>query len=97
MIAAEHGGAPCHEQTPDSAPAKPADSHADCACEESYTPARIGVETANSSGALEPDALAANASTRRLAVATVHIARPPLEETDLPPPDILLLKSSFLI
>ncbi|GEM_PF-2240741 len=92
---------PCHEQaphtqTPTSAPDKPADTHNDCGCEDSFTAVLASA-----------DKTFANVQTSQ-AIATKALEDPVgavlrstidvrLSEADLPPPDILLLKSTLLI
>ena len=92
---------PCHEQaprtqTPTSAPDKPADTHNDCGCEHSFTAVLASA-----------DKTFANVQTSQV-IATKALEDPVgavlrstidvrLSEADLPPPDILLLKSTLLI
>ena len=92
---------PCHEQaphtqTPTPAPNKPADTHNDCGCEDSFTAVLASA-----------DKTFANVQTSQV-IATKALADPfcavlrstidvRLSEADLPPPDILLLKSTLLI
>ena len=90
-----HEQAP-HTQTPTPAPDKPADSHNDCACEDSFTAVLASA-----------DKTFANVQTSQV-IATKALEEPfgavflstidiRLSEADLPPPDILLLKSTLLI
>ena len=92
---------PCHEQaphaqTPTPAPNKPADTHNDCGCEDSFTAVLASA-----------DKTFANVQTSQV-IATKALEDPVgavfrstidvrLSEADLPPPDILLLKSTLLI
>lgn len=92
---------PCHEQaphtqTPTPAPNKPADTHNDCGCEDSFTAVLASA-----------DKTFANVQTSQV-IATKALEDPfcavlrstidvRLSEADLPPPDILLLKSTLLI
>ena len=92
---------PCHEQAPHTqaptpAPNKPADTHNDCGCEDSFTAVLASA-----------DKTFANVQTSQV-IATKALEDPVgavlrstidvrLSEADLPPPDILLLKSTLLI
>jgi len=90
------GDSPCHEQAPSSNPSDPADSHDDCGCEDSYTAVLAGADRTfwniQSAPVLPPHSL--EAPLGALASRTKPVQ--PIE-TDLPPPDILLLKSTLLI
>ena len=92
---APHTQAP-HTQAPTSAPDKPADTHNDCGCEDSFTAVLASA-----------DKTFANVQTSQV-IATKALEDPVgavlrstidvrLSEADLPPPDILLLKSTLLI
>ena len=92
---APHTQAP-HTQAPTSAPDKPADTHNDCGCEDSFTAVLASA-----------DKTFANVQTSQV-IATKALEDPfcavlrstidvRLSEADLPPPDILLLKSTLLI
>jgi hypothetical protein len=96
MAEARHVAPPCHEQAPTSAPPEPADTHDDCGCGDSYTAVLASADqtfsNVQSSPVLPPTALEVplNAVFSR----TTKVR---LSEADLPPPDILLLKSTLLI
>ena len=90
-----HTQAP-HTQAPTSAPDKPADTHNDCGCEDSFTAVLAS-----------SDKTFPNVQTSQV-IATKALEDPVgavfrstidfrLSEADLPPPDILLLKSTLLI
>lgn len=88
----------CHEPAPSSSetPDDPAESHDDCSCDASYRAILASPEQSYSNVqtvvALPPRVL----DTRRVG----HVTRASIvwpSETDLPPPDILLLKSTLLI
>ena len=91
-----HTVPPCHEQAPPSAPAEPSDAHEDCGCGDSYTAvlasAGLTFSNAESAATLLPTTLEV---PRNAVFGRTTRARP--GEVDLPPPDILLLKSTLLI
>jgi len=96
VAGAEHGESPCHETAPSSDPSEPANSHDDCGCEDSYT--AIVASADQNSGKLSatpllpPKALAVD-----LHASASWVPRAHPKETDLPPPDILLLNTTLLI
>ena len=94
---AEHGDGPCHEQAPDSTSDEPTNSHEDCGCEAAYTAL-----------VKSPDQSPLNATSYSAALLTTRIEGPlragahwvapaQQKEEDLPPPDVLLLKTTLLI
>lgn len=88
----------CHEQAPASSesPSQPANSHDDCGCETSYSAVLASPDqtfsTAQNVVAFSPRAL--DTSLIRL---ITRVSTAWQSETDLPPPDILLLKSTLII
>lgn len=90
---AHHAAPPCHETEP-AADAAPPVSHDDCGCE--ISPEDL-VALSESPRNAESTHLASGRPLRR--ALDLHARwRPPVPEaTDLPPPDILLLKSTLLI
>ncbi|MAG33754.1 MAG: hypothetical protein CL908_22980 [Deltaproteobacteria bacterium] len=96
MAASEAMDSPCHESAPSRGPSEPARSHDDCSCEDSYAALVPGLETPSSS-IQSPQTFAPSRfseTVRRCAVAVPQICS---GATNLPPPDILLLKSTLLI
>ena len=92
-VASESGDHPCHQESPDPEPAS-GDSHGDC-CQLAYQAIFPGsVDTASAGLSL---AEAPPSTVRLLGQADCHLASVVPEFTDLPPPDILLLKSTLLI
>ena len=88
---------PCHEPTPSSSSADPTGTPARCECEESSSIAIL-------SGMPKTFALSASVAVLDPKLPTIAVAKRPArisrghpEATDLPPPDILLLKSTLLI
>ena len=91
-----HHDSPCHEQAPASDSSEPSTPHDDCGCESSYTAVLASPDQTSS-------------SVHNLVVLPPHLLTAPHEavtgktsklrpsETDLPPPNILLLKSTLLI
>jgi hypothetical protein len=96
QVAETHHESSCHGQAPSSKPSEPADSHDDCGCENSYTAILASPDQTFS-------------SVQELVVLPPHFLGAPREavvsrttkiwpsETDLPPPNVLLLKSTLLI
>lgn len=94
--AAHQSNSPCHESTPASSPAEPSSSHDDCGCEDSYTAVLASADLATPN--LVPTAVIPPLnSADQLRVNLVWLARSNPNETDLPPPDVLLLKSTLII
>ncbi len=94
---AHHTSPPCHEEAPSpGSSSEPGNAHEDCGCGDSYTAVLASADqtfsTVQSSPVLPPTALEVplNAVLSR----TTKVR---LREADLPPPDILLLKSTLLI
>ena len=92
---------PCHEQaphtqTPTPAPNKPADTHNDCGCEDSFT-----AVLASADKTFENVQTSQVIATKALEDPFCAVLRSTIDvrlsEADLPPPDILLLKSTLLI
>lgn len=91
--AIEHGGHPCHETAPDPSPADAPPSHADCDCERTATaltsqPVQVATILAHGFSAPTPVPYARPSRVHRTAA---------VRHTDLPPPDILLRKSTLLL
>lgn len=93
---AHHDSAPCHEQAGASAPAEPVDAHDDCGCGDSYTAVLGNVDQTFSNVQSSP-VIQTKALDEPLDVVFSRTLRVRLSEADLPPPDILLLKSTLLI
>ena len=95
-VAAHHDSPPCHEQAPTSEPAEPSDSHDDCGCGDSY---EAVLATADQTFSNVQNSPVLPPTTHRAPVNAVFstTTRVRLNEADLPPPDILLLKSTLLI
>ena len=93
-MAGEH--MPCHEAPADQAPAEPASSHDDCGCGgDSY---EALVQSADKNlGQADSSAIVFRAPLPQVVQTTRAAFRRAPQETDLPPPDILLLKSTLLI
>ena len=99
---------PCHGAAQDSAdrdpseaslPAPPASSHGDCGCDDACAATRaplVEAERVQAHLTLSAAIPQADLSARSQAEPT-PLRRTPLSQTDLPPPDLLLLKSSLLI
>ncbi len=87
---------PCHETSPSSDSNQPADSHEECGCEDSLTvvlsSADQSFSNVQNAAVVPPKGLDA----RLIEVLSSAIQVQP-SETDLPPPDILLSKSTLLI
>jgi len=98
-IAAHQAEPPCHGQgshgqSNDSSPAETPRSEGECSCELAYEAPLLSADSFSSYGGVAflppgPSGRPLDSSVRR--ACTVPTS------TDLPPPDILLLKSSFLI
>lgn len=84
---------PCHEPSPDSAPAEAPSSHADCGCEfaSQALVSRAGEAT------FPPVQITARPRVWREARPELRGEPQVARTTDLPAPDILLLKSTLLI
>jgi hypothetical protein len=98
MPAGEHADMPCHDSAPSAAPDGPARQSDDCDCGDAFevvmpsTDVSVADRVASSLAAVPSGPTFAFALPRN-----GHRGTIPLEETDLPPPDILLLKSTLLI
>ena len=92
MAGMPHGDAPCHG--PEEAPERP-QSHDDCGCDEAGSAVFVSPEKPLSIGQL----LAVLPHAPFVGAHALHrsAAGDELLETDLPPPDILLLKSTWLL
>lgn len=93
---ANHGASPCHEQAPSSTPSEPSNSHDDCGCADSYTAVLASAEQAPAN-LPSLTALAPNFLTQELHTSFGWAAHAQPRDASLPPPDILLLKSTLLI
>ena len=92
---------PCHEQaphtqTPTPAPNKPADTHNDCGCEDSFT-AVLASADKTFTNVQTSQVIATKALEDPVGAVLRSTIDVRLSEADLPPPDILLLKSTLLI
>ncbi|MCR9095708.1 MAG: hypothetical protein NXI30_15915 [bacterium] len=98
MAAGEHEMPSCHEQAPAASdtPNQPAESHDECGCESSYSAVLVSPDQTLSNAqnivALPPRVLATPLAQLSTRTSTVWA-----NKTDLPPPNILLLKSTLLI
>ena len=90
-----HTQAP-HTQAPTSAPDKPADTHNDCGCEDSFT-AVLASSDKTFPNVQTSQVIATKALEDPFCAVLRSTIDVRLSETDLPPPDILLLKSTLLI
>ena len=92
-----HHGSSCHEEAPSPRPSsEPRDAHGDCGCGDSYTAVLASADQTFSNVQTSPVI-----ATKELEVPLNAIFSRTIEvrlsEADLPPPDILLLKSTLLI
>ena len=97
---------PCHEQapntqtprtqTPTSAPYEPADTHNDCGCGDSFT-AVLASSDKTFPNVQTSQVIATKALEDPVGAVFRSTIDVRLSEADLPPPDILLLKSTLLI
>jgi hypothetical protein len=92
---APHTQAP-HTQAPTSAPDKPADTHNDCGCEDSFT-AVLASADKTFTNVQTSQVIATKALEDPVGAVLRSTIDVRLSEADLPPPDILLLKSTLLI
>ena len=92
---APHTQAP-HTQAPTSAPDKPADTHNDCGCEDSFT-AVLASSDKTFPNVQTSQVIATKALEDPVGAVFRSTIDVRLSEADLPPPDILLLKSTLLI
>lgn len=92
----QHENAPCHESEPSSESSEPADSNSECGCEDSYT-ALVPVADQASMDLPSAAVVLGPAIAGAFVSAIRPVAHAYLREADLPPPDILLLKSTLLI
>ena len=90
-----HTQAP-HTQAPTSAPDKPADTHNDCGCEDSFT-AVLASSDKTFPNVQTSQVIATKALEDPVGAVFRSTIDVRLSEADLPPPDILLLKSTLLI
>jgi hypothetical protein len=87
---------PCHGAAPSSESSEPADSHDDCGCEDSLSAVLSNADPSFSN--VQNSAVVQSKALDALVIVVCSSATKfPPSETDLPPPDILLLKSAFLI
>jgi hypothetical protein len=92
-----HHASSCHEEAPSPrSSSEPRDAHGDCGCGDSYTAVLASadqtVSNVQSSPVLPPTALEVPLNAVFSRTTKVQLC-----EADLPPPDILLLKSTLLI
>jgi hypothetical protein len=97
-ISAEaHHGSSCHEEAPSPRPpSEPRDAHGDCGCSDAYTAVLASADQAVSNVQSSPDLPPTTLEVPLNAIFS-RTTRVRLCEGDLPPPDILLLKSTLLI
>jgi hypothetical protein len=95
---AHQASPPCHAEkpSPGSSSSEPGNDHQDCGCGDSYTAVLASVDTTFSYAEASPVIAAKEVEVRLRAVLRTP-TRIRLNEADLPPPDILLLKSTLLI
>lgn len=94
-IAAHDAESPCHAEPPEPSPADDPGSHADC---EGCGLARAALLPGSDTGTLLPHvALAPRGASQPAIRASASFAPAVSETTDLPPPDILLRKSTLLL
>ena len=98
-ITAHQAEPPCHgqssqEQSNDSSPSEAPRSEGECGCELAYEAPLLGADSISNYGGV---AFLLPGAPGRLLDSSVRGARTVPTSTDLPPPDILLLKSTFLI
>lgn len=94
---AHHASPPCHEQTPTTAPTEPDDAHNDCGCEDVDRAVLASAADQTFSQVQSTPVLPARELRLSLIAAFNRMAGLQLNEANLPPPDILLLKSTLLI
>jgi hypothetical protein len=92
-----HHASSCHEEAPSPrSSSEPRDAHGDCGCGDSYTAVLASADQTFSNVQTSPVI-----ATKELEVPLNAIFSRTIEvrlsEADLPPPDILLLKSTLLI
>ena len=92
--AAELAESPCHGQDSDAMPSEVPSSHEDCGCEFTYEVLLPGSAASSSVGTLV--VIFESAPWQPLA-ANTHWTLTVPKDSDLPSPDILLLKSTLLI
>ena len=92
--AAQLAESPCHEQNTDSTPSEAPSSHEDCGCEFDYEMLLPGSAAPSNVGTL---VVISPSAPRQPLHASTHWALAVPKDTDLPAPDILLLKSTLLI
>ena len=99
MAAADHADSHCQNQAPAPShrtPSDPTRSHEDCGCEDAYA----AVPASPPDGASNGGAAAIVVPSQRsetFATRAGWLPPAPLEATDLPPPDILLRKSTLIL
>lgn len=87
---------PCHEGNPDSSPASESNSHDDCGCKLAPEALVSQLSESNTTTASIGIFLSAKQLTELTNSARGHTPRVK-QDTNLPPPDILLLKSTLII
>jgi len=98
MDASEHAGMPCHDSAPGSTSDVPAEHSDECGCGDSLRALIPSADqTASQLSAEDHEPERAARPTLALSAAARRNAPLPPSETDLPPPDILLLKATLLI
>ena len=94
-VAAQGGEPPCHESSTDPSPTGAPGSHEGCGCESAYEALLPG--TGSDLSSVSTLAFAPPGTLPYPADSSAAIALPVPQVTDLPPPDILLIKSTLLI
>lgn len=96
-----HQAPSCHEQAPSSesssSTSEPVESDAECGCESAYTAVLASADPTFSLAAQNLVVVPPHAMAAPLEAVLVRTSKVRSTETDLPPPDILLLKSTLLI
>jgi hypothetical protein len=93
-IADHQAEPPCHQQSSDSPASEAPRSEGECDCEFAYEAPLPSADSISNYGSLGFLLVGAHG---RPPHSSVRRARGVLRSTDLPPPDILLLKSTLLI
>ena len=97
VSSATQSNPPCHAPAPSSSPAEPAGTPETCDCEEPGGAALLSNTQNTFSNAASVAVVGPHAPPSILAPPSARVSRGHPEATDLPPPDILLLKSTLLI